>query len=344
MKRVKIGGKWVGEGAPTYIIAEAGSNHDSKLVQAKKLVEAAATTGVDAIKFQLFEANKIAAQTKEKIAILDQGQTLYELYKKSEMPREWLGELYDYAIAQGIDFLATPFDWEAVDLLDNLKVNVHKISSFEIVDLPFVRYIAAKGKPVIISTGMASLGEIEDAVNTVRSENNHNIVLLHCGISYPLNYSDVNLLAMKTIDQAFPYPIGYSDHTLGISVSIAAVALGASVIEKHFTIDRTLLGPDHKFALEPSELVQMVKSIRQVEQAFGSPEKRVLENEKIHFLRGRRSIFAKVNIAKGTLIERDMLAILRPGIGLSPKFIDVVVGRKAQVDIAKDEPITWDRI
>jgi pseudaminic acid synthase len=344
MNKVKIGKKWVGEGAATYIIAEVGSNHDCKLAQAKKIIEAAASAEVDAVKFQLFKAETIAAQTKDKIVILDGGKTLYDLYKQNELPREWLGELFDYTVAHGIDFLATPFDEEAVDLIDNLAVNAHKISSFEIVDLPLVQHAAAKGKPVIISTGMANLGEIEDAINAVRSQNNDNIALLHCGISYPLNYSDVNLLAMKTIKQAFPYPVGYSDHTLGISIPVAAVALGASLIEKHFTIDRALPGPDHKFALEPKELTQMVKSIRQVEQALGSGEKSLTETERIHFQRGRRSVFAKVNINKGTTIQRGMLAILRPGIGLAPKFIDIVVGRKAQVDIAKDEPITWNKI
>lgn len=344
MMKVKIGKRFVGDSEPTFIIAEAGSNHDGKLEQAKKLIEIAAEAEVDAVKFQLFKAEGIAAQPKDKIVQLNQGKTLYDFYKTLELPRQWLDELYDYAKEHEVEFLATPFDREAVDLLDGLNISAYKISSFEMVDLSFIKYIANKRKPIILSTGMASLGEIEDALKTIHSEDNYDIILLHCGISYPLDYSDVNLLAIKTLRQAFQCSVGYSDHTLGISVPIAAVALGAVIIEKHFTLDRSLSGPDHKFAVIPSELREMVKCIREVEQAKGSPIKGLVKSETVHFRRGRRSIFAKVDIPKGTRITKDMLSILRPGIGLPPKFLNIIVGRVSRTNIAKNEPITWDKI
>jgi pseudaminic acid synthase len=344
MEKVLIGNKLVGKGQPTYIIAEAGSNHDGKLKQAKELIDVAAAAGANAVKFQLFKAEEIAAQTKNEIVKLDNGKTLYNFYKSLEFARDWLGELNDYSKERGIEFMATPFDREAVDLLDKLNTTAFKISSFEIVDLPLIKYVACKHKPVILSTGMATLGEIEDALDIMYQENNEDAILLHCGIGYPLDYSEVNLLQMKTLSQAFQCPIGYSDHTMGISVPIAAVALGASVIEKHFTLDRNLNGPDHKFAVIPSELTQMIKSIRQVEQAKGSPIKKPTTSEAIHRKRGRRSMFAKVDILKGTRITQEMISILRPGIGLAPKYLEIVVGRVAQVDIAKNEPITWDSI
>ncbi|MFC1874505.1 N-acetylneuraminate synthase family protein, partial [Chloroflexota bacterium] len=203
---------------------------------------------------------------------------------------------------------------------------------------------AGKGKPVILSTAMATLDEIEEAIEAIRDEDNEQIILLHCGIGYPLKLEDVNLAAMKTLKQAFTCPVGYSDHTLGITVPIAAVARGARVIEKHFTINRRLPGPDHLFALEPPELKAMIAGIRDIEIAIGSPQKRVLESELIYYQRGRRSLFAKVDIPEGTTITEDMLAVLRPGIGLKPKYLDSVVGRKARLSIKAHEPITWDRV
>ncbi len=261
-----------------------------------------------------------------------------------ELPREWQGELKDYARDKGIVFLSTAFDEEAVDELDTLDMPAYKVASFELVHLPLLKHIARKGKPVILSTAMANLGEIEEAIEAVVEEGNNQIILLHCGAGYPLRAEDVNLAAMETLKQAFPYPVGYSDHTMGLAVPFAAVARGANVIEKHFTISRNLPGPDHAFALEPHELKAMVQGIREIEKAIGSPRKVVLDSELIHHKRGRRSLFARVDIPKGTIIAEDMLAILRPGIGLKPKYLDVVIGRKAQVDIKAEEPITWDKI
>ncbi|MBU7006382.1 pseudaminic acid synthase [Phosphitispora fastidiosa] len=347
-QEIKIAGKTIGPGHPCFIIAEAGSNHDRDLGQAKRLIDAAVEAGADAVKFQTFTADKIAANTSHEIMKLGNEYegvpTLYELYKGLELPREWQAELMEYALSKGIIFLTTPFDYDAVELMEKLDVPAYKIASFELVDLPFLNYIGKKGKPVILSTGMASLGEIEEALEAVYAAGNRQAALLHCGISYPMPLGDVNLAVMDTLKTAFQVPVGYSDHTLGITVPIAAAARGARVIEKHFTIDNSLKGPDHKFALNPGELKAMVKGIREAEMCVGSPVKRLAESEKIHHQRGRRSIFAATDIPIGAEITREMLAILRPGVGLHPRYLDTVIGRKAAVDIKTNEPITWDKI
>ncbi|TDX58933.1 pseudaminic acid synthase [Orenia marismortui] len=345
---IKIQDKLIGEDQPCFIIAEAGSNHDRDLGQAKKLIDVAAEAGVDAVKFQSFTADKIAARTEDDIMKLgdeyDTADHLYDLYAKLELPREWQEELRDYAEEKGLIFLSTPFDYDAVDQLDELGIAAFKIASFECIDLPFLKYIAKKGKPIILSTGMANLGEIEESIEAIYNEENQQLALLHCGINYPMPMEDVNLAAMDTMKQAFQVPVGYSDHTLGITVPIAAVARGAKVIEKHYTLSRDLPGPDHKFALEPEELKTMVKGIREAEAAIGSPIKKHVDSEEIHYYRGRRSIFAIKDIEKGMTITEDMVRILRPGIGLKPKYYDLVIGRKASADIKANEPITWENV
>lgn len=348
MKKIKIGNRLVGEGEPCFIIAEAGSNHDGKLEQAKQLIDIAADAGADAVKFQTFLADKIVAKTKERASYLDKlvskDETMHDIFKKLELPRKWLKELFDYAYSKGLIFLSTPFDEEAVDLLDEIGVKAFKVASFEIVHLPLLRHIAKKGKPIILSTGMANLSDIEEALETIYQEGNEEVIVLHCGINYPLSFEDVNLRAMLTINQAFQVLVGYSDHTMGITVPITAVALGSSVIEKHFTISRKLPGPDHPFAMEPNELKTMVQEIRNTEKALGSPIKRRTKSEEEMYKLGRRSIFAIKDIAKGKVITREDLAILRPGLGLHPRFLEEIIGRTAKVDIRKDDPITWDNV
>ncbi len=345
---IQIANKKIGPGHPCFIIAEAGSNHDRDLGQARQLIDVAVAAGADAVKFQTFTADKIAANTSHEIMKLGNEYegvpTLYELYKGLELPREWQAELMEYAARKGIIFLTTPFDYDAVEQMAELDIPAYKTASFELVDLPFLHYIGQKGKPVILSTGMASLGEMEEALEAVYSAGNRQVVLLHCGISYPMPLQDVNLAVMDTLETAFQVPVGYSDHTLGITVPVAAAARGARVIEKHFTIDKTLKGPDHKFALNPDELTAMVKGIREAEMCVGSPVKRLAESEKIHHKRGRRSIFAATDIPRGTEITREMLAILRPGVGLHPRYLNIVIGRKAAVDIGANDPVTWDKI
>ena len=337
---VYIGNKVIGDDEPCFIIAEIGSNHNGSLKQAKKLIDYAVEARANAVKFQIFKADHIYSKYTPEFKYL-KGKNVYELIKNIETPRKWIKELAKYCKEKKICFLASPFDFEAIDLLDSY-VPAFKVASFEIVDLELIRYMAAKGKPIIISTGMASLGEIEDAINVAKSVGNKKIILLHCNSLYPTPYKIVNLKAMHTLKTVFKVPIGFSDHTLGIHIPIAAVAMGATVIEKHFTLDRKLPGPDHSFAIEPGELAEMVKNIREIEMAKGNgiKEKSRLENEEM-YVKARRSIHAKCDIPLGTIITRDMLIVKRPGFGIAPKFIDIVVGRESKKGIKKDRWIKW---
>ncbi len=327
-----------------FIIAEAGSNHDGKLQRAKELVDVAAAAGADSVKFQFFKADKIAAETKHQIAKLPNGKTLHQFYKDVETPRAWIPDLVKYCKSRNVLFFATPFDHEAVDLLDKAGVEMFKVASFEIVDIPLLKKIAKTGKPIIISSGMADLEDIKDALDATAAEGNTQIVVLHCGINYPVPFNEVHLRAMDTIREKFHIPVGYSDHTAGITVPIAAVARGAQVIEKHITLSRAMNGPDHFFAIEPDELNAMVRSIRECEQSLGSPEKKHTESEIIHYNRGRRSIFAAQNIKKGKILAMDDFAILRPGVGIKPKFVYEFIGKKAKKYVGMHEPIDWSLV
>jgi len=349
MNVIQICERLVGPGHPCFVIAEAGSNHDGKLEQAYELIDIAVAAGADAVKFQLFSADRMAAQTKEKIAILQDefgkyGENLYQFYRQLELPTEWLFNLKKYADRKNIIFLVTPFDEVSADLLATLPVPAYKIASFEMVHLPLVKHIAKMGMPLIVSTGMGDMADIEDVVDTVREVGNEQLVLLHCGIGYPMAFDDVHLAAMDTMKHAFQVPVGYSDHTAGISVPVAAVARGANVIEKHYTVNADLIGPDHQFALGPDQLKSMVQAIRDTEAAIGSHVKTMRPSEKVHYDRGRRSLFAAVDIPQGVEIRKDMLAVLRPGIGIAPKHLDLIMGRKTNRTIIAHEPITWDKI
>lgn len=349
MRSIVIGDRKVGPGHPCFIIAEAGSNHDGKLEQALALIDVAANAGADAVKFQLFSAEKIAARTQDQIATLKDefgefGENLFEFYRKLELPVQWLGQLKEYADDKGIVFLTTPFDEDAADQLAQIEVPAIKIASFEMVHLPLLQHVARLHRPVIVSTGMGDLADIEDVLDTLYAEGNDQVILLHCGISYPMPFAQVHLAAMDTMRQAFGVPVGYSDHTTGITVPIAAVARGACMIEKHYTLDNSLSGPDHTFAVGPTDLKEMVKAIRDTEAAIGSPLKRLSPSEAVHYERGRRSLFATVDIHENQVIEKSMLAVLRPGIGLAPRFIDIVAGRQARKAIKAHEPITWEVI
>lgn len=346
MESVTIGSRRVGAGAPAYIIAEAGSNHDRKLDQALRLIDAAVEAGADAVKFQTFSAEKIQARTRDRAAYLDslveKGRSMQDLFRELELPREWHEKLAMSARACGLDFISTPFDEEAVDLLDSLGVPAIKIASFELWHLPLIRHAARTGRPLILSTGMANMGDVEDALEAARSEGNDQIILLHCAISYPPAWKDLNLRAIPTMAAAFRVPVGYSDHSPGHTADVVAVTLGASAIEKHFTIDKSLPGPDHPFALDPRELTEMVRAIREAEASLGSGEKRRAAAEEELYRVARRSLFAAVDIPKGTVITREMLAVLRPGTGLKPRYLEVVVGRVARADIRASDPITWE--
>ena len=350
MKKIKIADRWVGEGEPVFIIAEAGSNHNGSLKQAKRLIDVAAEAGADAVKFQTFKADKLyskktpAMSYLKKSNLLKKGQTVWDLLKKNELPRGWQKTLAAHCRKKKILFLSTPFDLEAVDELHALKVPAFKIASYEITHLPLLEHAARKKKPIILSTGMADLSDIETALGVIYKTGNREVILLHCAINYPPRFEDVHLRAMATMRQAFQVPVGFSDHTTGVAVDIAAAALGACAIEKHFTTSRKLPGPDHPFAIEPDELAAMVRGIRQTEKALGLPFKRRTAAEEEMYRLGRRSLVAAVRIPKGVKILRGMLEVKRPGFGIPTKEMDSVIGRTAKHDIEEDEILKWNMV
>ncbi len=343
--RVKIDQRWVGDGKSCFIVAEAGANHNRDLGMGKELIDVAAEAGADAVKFQTYSAETLYSRKTPKFSYLEKTTTkdTWQLIKDIELPREWQPDLQAWARKRGIMFFSTPFDYRAVDELDALGVPAFKIASFEIVDLPLISYAATKGRPMILSTGLATYEDIHDAVEACRRVGNRDIVLLQCASLYPAPPARINLRAMETMRRAFGVPVGLSDHTTGIHVAGAAVAMGACAVEKHFTLSRTLPGPDHPFAIEPGELKAMVRQIREVEAALGDGQKVGPAPEELEMhQKARRSLIAARTIAKGTRIERDMIAIKRPGFGIQPKLIDLVVGRIARVDIQEDSVLTWD--
>ena len=345
IRAVKIRNKLIGNSCPCFVIAEAGVNHNGKVGLAKKLIDVAKDAGADAVKFQTFFAEKLVTKTapKAKYQRITTGANgkQYEMLKRLELRREEFIELKEYADKRKIIFLSTPYDEESADFLEQIGVPGFKISSADITNIPLLTHIAVKGLPIIVSTGMSTLEEVKEAVNAIKASRNNKVILLHCNFNYPAEVKEINLWAMKTLREAFGLPVGYSDHTLGIEVSIAAVAIGACVIEKHFSLDRNLPGPDHRASLEPDELKLMVKSIKNVEKALGSsmkqPSKSEVPNRKI----SRRSLVANRDISKGIRITKEMINIKRPGIGILPKYYDAVMGLEALRDVKKDEVLTW---
>ncbi len=335
-------GTLIGGDNPCYVIVDVAANHNGDFDTAKELIRQAAWAGADAVKFQTYTADKLYSKNTPQFS--KDPVKPYDLIKSVEHPREWLPLLNDFAKELNIDFLSSPFDNEATDLLEELDVALYKVASSEIVDLDLIRYMASKGKPVIISTGMARLGEIEEAIEACMMEGNSQIMLLHCNTAYPTPIEIVNLKAMTTLADAFKLITGFSDHTLGSHIALAAVARGAKVIEKHFTLDKSQNGPDHNFAIEPAELKLMMTQIRDIEQALGTGIKKVSEQERESYEKGRRSIIAACNIPKDTPLTRDMLTVKRPGYGIKPNLIDIASHRTAKQDIAKDDIITWDML
>lgn len=344
-RRVKIGERWVGEGEPCFVIAEAGANHNRDLGMGKALIDAAADAAADAVKFQTYSAETLYSKRTPRFAYLEgvSDQDTWDLIKAIELPREWQAELAAHAAARGIPFFSSPFDHRAVDELAALGVPAYKIASFELVDLPLIRDAAARGRPMILSTGLASYEDIADALGACAEAGNRDIVLLQCASLYPAPPARMNLRAMATMRAAFGVPVGLSDHSLGIHVAVAAAGLGAAAVEKHVTLDRALPGPDHPFAIEPGELAAMVRQIREVEAALGDGMKLGPAPEEMEmYAKARRSLIAARDIPKGTPIDRSMIAIKRPGFGIRPKFIDLLVGRVAKIDIAEDAVLTWE--
>lgn len=322
-----------------FVIAEAGVNHNGSMEFAKKLIDIAAEAGADAVKFQTFVAEDIVSADAPKAEYqkhaTDASETQYDMIKKLELSRENHVELMYYAENKNIMFLSTPFDKKSVDLLVELGVPLIKISSGEITNHPFLKYVSRKGLPIILSTGMSTLGEVAEAVSVIQEAGCKDLTLLHCTSNYPARVEDCNLRAMETMADALGVPVGYSDHTPGIYVSLAAAAMGACVIEKHFTLDKNLPGPDHKASLEPDELKEMVYGIRLVEKALGSLIKAPAEAELEVRNVARKSIVAEVDIPAGTVIVEDMLSFKRPGTGIAPKDVVKFIGKTPVVDIKK---------
>jgi len=347
MVKIKIGNKLIGEGEPCFVIAEAGVNHNGNINLAKKLIDTAKEAGADAVKFQTFKAENVVIENAEMAEYqkknIGRSETQLKMIKRFELGYKDFIELKKYCDRKKITFLSTPHSEDAIGFLEPL-VPAYKIGSGDLTNLPFLEKIAKKKKPIILSTGMANLSEVRGTVRTIKKQGNNKIILLHCTTNYPCPLEEVNLKAMLTLKREFNLPVGYSDHTLGILVPIMAVTLGAKVIEKHFTLNKNLPGPDHKASLEPKELKEMVKVIRNVEETLGSGVKKPTKSEEKIKKVARKSIIAKVDIQKGTKIISDMLIIKRPGIGIEPKYFDKVVGKIAKEYIKKDALIRFEKL
>ena len=328
-----------------FIIAEAGVNHNGSIELAKKLIDVASESGADAVKFQTFKAEKLVSRNAQKAdyqkQTTDKCESQFDMIKKLELDLETHKELIAYCKTKNIMFLSTPFDHDSIELLSDLGLEIFKIPSGEITNLPYLRHIGKLNKKVILSTGMADIGEIEDALDVLieAGTKKENITVLHANTMYPTPMEDVNLKAMVTIGNSFDIAFGYSDHTLGIEVDIAAVAMGACCIEKHFTLDCTMEGPDHKASLEPDELKAMVKAIRNIELALGSSVKKPSKSETPNMQIARKSIVAKLDIKKGEILTEEKITIKRPGNGINPMRWDEVVGTIATKDYNEDELI-----
>ncbi|HCZ05526.1 MAG: pseudaminic acid synthase [Thermotogota bacterium] len=347
-RTIKIGRRIIGESFETFIVAEMSANHLQDFDLAVKIIKAAKEAGADAVKLQTYTADTMTIESDKEYFRIKQGtlwdgKTLYQLYKEASTPWEWQPKLKEIAESEGLILFSTPFDKTAVDFLEEMDVPAYKVASFEITDIPLIEYIASKGKPVIISTGIATLGEIEEAVNACRKMGNDQIVLLKCTSAYPTPIEDANLRTIPNLAEIFGTLIGLSDHTMGISVPIAAVVLGAVMIEKHFTLDRSLGGPDAAFSLEPEEFAQMVKSIREVEKAMGNGAYELTVSQK----KGRffaRSLFVVKDVKKGEKFTEENVRSIRPGYGLPPKYLRYVLGKRASKDVKAGTPLSWELI
>jgi len=364
MKKFKLGNKVIGNGAPTFIIAEAGSNHNRDLNMAKQLIDVAADAGADAIKFQLFKADKLYVPTAGTADYLKNSTNIFDIIKSMEMPYDWLPELADYAKSKNLIFLSSVFDEESADVFDRFSP-AFKIASYELTHLPLIRHVAQKKKPMIISTALGNIGEMEEALETCRRAENEQIALLHCIAQYPAQPEHANLNVIKTMQLAFDVPIGYSDHTIDpVAAPEIAVALGAKVIEKTFTLSRKLPGPDHSYSVEPNELKQMVRAIRTVEKMSDSEKNKLLSAPSSQKLLGnsvrniypgevelstfaRRYIYSCCEITKGEQLTKENIVVLRSGKaphGLEPKFYDILLGKRAMINIKAFQPINWDSV
>lgn len=342
-RNIEINGRIVGAGYPVYVIAEISANHNQNFENAIRIIQAAKEAGADAVKLQTYTPDTMTIHSDERYFKISggtpwDGYTLYDLYSEAYMPWDWQPKLKEMANNLDLDLFSSAFDTTAVDFLEDMEVPIHKIASFEIVDIPLIEKMASHGKPLIISTGMATLGEIEEAVKAARGAGAHQIALLKCTSAYPASPEEMNLRTIPDLSEAFGVSVGLSDHTLGIEAPVAAIALGACIIEKHITISRSSPGRDSGFSLEPQEFKEMVKSIRNVEKALGrthyGPSN--CEAKSLFF---RRSLFVVKNIREGEIFTKENIRAIRPGYGIHTKFLNYVIGSKAKFDIERGTPL-----
>lgn len=349
MREISIADRIIGEQHKPFIIAEMSGNHNCSLERALRIVDEAAKAGVDALKIQTYTADTMTIDISEKEFFIDSpgnlwaGTSLYNLYLEAYTPWEWHQAIFKKCSEAGIIGFSTPFDESAVDFLETLNVPCYKIASFENVDLPLIRRVAATGKPVLISTGMANIAEIDEAVRTLQEAGCKDIILLKCTSSYPANPQDSNIRTISHMKELFRYQVGISDHTLGIGVAVASVALGATVIEKHFTLNRKDGGVDADFSLEPGEMGALVAETERAWRALGEIRYGATEIEKAS-LKHRRSIYVTQDMKAGDVFSCDNIRIIRPGLGLAPKYYDIVLGRRVSCDVAKGTAVKWDLI
>jgi N-acetylneuraminate synthase len=345
---IEINGHHIGPDSPVYIIAEISANHHQNFDQAVQLIHAAKAAGADAIKLQTYTPDTLTLDCDNKYFQISQGtiwegRNLYDLYGQAYTPWDWQPKLKKVADELDLDLFSTPFDFTAVDLLEQMEVPAYKIASFEIVDLPLIRRIAQTGKPIIMSTGMATLAEIDEAVQAIREAGGSQLALLKCTSAYPASPEEMNLRTISHLAEAFQVPVGLSDHTLGIAVPVAAVAMGACIIEKHFTLSRDVPGPDSAFSLEPHEFKAMVEAVRVAEQALGEVSYRVSEREAASRV-FRRSLFVVQDMKAGDVFTEDTVRSIRPGYGLHTRYLGEVLGRNATRDVERGTPLEWKLI
>lgn len=348
MKTVHIGTRPVGDGHPCFIIAEAGCNHNQKLDLAKRLVDMAAAANADAVKFQTYAAEEIYSRKTpmlahfKKLMNAPDDATMFDLSRATELPYNLQPLVAEYCRRRGTTFFSTVSSQKGIDLLEELGVPVYKIASFEMTHFPLLRQVGQTRKPVILSTGMSNLGDIEKAMNAVVQGGSDQIILLHCVSNYPAKPESCNLRAIQTLKTTFDCPVGFSDHTPGIEVTKIAIAIGANMVEKHITVDQNLPGPDHYFSLTPDQLIALVQAAREIEMVLGSPTKFCTAGEEEMKRIGRRSLCAARDIRKGERVTEAMVAVKRPGTGIPTELMDVVIGAIAVRDIEADEPLSWD--
>jgi len=346
-KQIKIGDKFIGSGFPTYIIAEIGANFDKNIDKAKRLIDAAKLSGADCAKFQTFSTPKIVSEGGFSMMKLEGvhgswGRTVSEVFRDAEFPREWHQEISDYCKQVGIDFSTSPYDFEAVDLCVKLNVPFIKIGSGDITWLEMLTYIAKTGKPLMLATGDATLSEIDEAIRTIEATGNNQLVLMQCITNYPSKIDSANVNVLKTYQTAFDILTGYSDHAPGPVVALASVVLGGCVIEKHFTLDKTDNGPDHPHSMNPAEFKLMVDYVREIERAMGTGRKEVVAEEGETVYVQRRCLYAKTDLIEGQVIQESDIDVLRPALGIPPKFKTIIIGKTAKNDIKKGQPLFWD--